>query len=80
MPEISRIIAPCSLNTENEERIFNTIKEISTKTSSRKAEHVRDNAIIRMQAEQNFKEKYGTNRKSTVATEVSKVSKLMNGM
>ena len=44
-------------NTENKERIFNTIREISMKTPSRKADHIRNITIICMQSEQNFKER-----------------------
>ena len=43
-----------SLHTEEEERTFNAITSISSSTSSRTMEHVRDNCIIRLQAEQNL--------------------------
>ena len=44
-----------SLNVENEERTFKTLKSISSNTSSHHDGHVLGNLIIRIQAEENFK-------------------------
>ena len=70
LPEVSRIVSPSSLHSENEERIFSDITAISRMTSSRTPESVRDNAILRLQMEMEFKkhEKYNS--------ELSKVSKM----
>ena len=72
LPEVSRIIAPSSLHSENEERMFSDITSISRATSSRKSEQVRDNAILRLQQEMAFK------RHNKYKAEVSKISQLAN--
>lgn len=51
LPQMSRIIAPSSLHTEDEERLFSSVNGISRSTSSRAKESIRDNSIIRLQAE-----------------------------
>ena len=70
LPEISRIIAPSSLHCENEERMFSDITAISRSTSSRTSDSIRDNAILRLQAEMEFK------RNDKYKTETSKISSL----
>ena len=60
LPEVSRIIAPSSLHSENEERMFSDITSISRTTSSRTDENVRDNAILRLQMEIEFKKNQST--------------------
>ena len=55
-PEMARIISPNSLHTENEERLFSALNDVSTSTSNRMKESIRDNGIIRLQAEQKFQE------------------------
>ena len=55
--DTERIIAPSSLHMEEEERTFSSVNSISLATSSRTMEHVRDNSIIRMQAEKNLARK-----------------------
>ena len=73
LPEVSRIIAPSSLHTENEEMIFSKINQISLSTSSRSLESIRDNSILRIQAEQKFK---GFQRsKSSSSSKISKFGK-----
>lgn len=47
LPEVARIIAPSSLYTESEERIFSAFRGITRSTSSRTGESVRDIGIIR---------------------------------
>ena len=74
LPEVARIISPSSLHTEQEERIFSALNGISASTSSRKLESLRDNNIIRIQAEQKFQEQnYG--EKVTLSSMSSKISK-----
>ena len=70
LPEISRIIAPSSLHCENEERMFSDITAISRSTSSRTCHSIRDNAILRLQAEMEFK------RNDKYKSETSKISSL----
>ena len=71
--DIHRIIALSSLHAEEEERTFSSVNSISTATSSRALEHVRDNSIIRMQAEKNLAMKEGKKYKSN--SNVSKYGK-----
>ena len=47
LPEHSKIIAPSSLHTESEERIFNALLGIGKDTSQRTQQSVRDTGIIR---------------------------------
>ena len=70
LPEVSRIIAPSSLHSENEERMFSDITSISRTTSSRTDESVRDNAILRLQMEMEFQ------KNKNYRAEASKISKL----
>ena len=73
LPEVACIISPSSLYTEQEERIFSALNGISASTSSRKLESLRNNNIIRIQAEQKFQEKnYG--EKVTMSSKISKIS------
>ena len=51
-PILNRIICLRSINTENEERCFNTLKSITNQTSNRKPEHVITNGFLHLQAEQ----------------------------
>ena len=72
LPEVARIIAPSSLHSENEERMFSDITDISRTTSSRTKTSVRDNAIVRLQMEMEFK------RYDKYTKEVSKIQKMSN--
>ena len=47
LPEHSRIIAPSSLHTESEERIFNSLRGIGRDTTDRLQTSVRDVGIVR---------------------------------
>ena len=49
-----RTFSGSSLNAENEERTFKTIKAITSNTSSHHNDHVLGNLIIRLQAEEKF--------------------------
>ena len=71
LPQTSRLVSPSSLHTENEERLFSVLNSISATASSRNLESVRDNSIIRIQAEKKFQEKNG----STTPSSYSKISK-----
>ena len=55
LPQQSRIVAPSCLHTEDEERLFSSINQIGVATSSRRPGSIRDNNVIRLQAEQNLK-------------------------
>lgn len=70
LPEVARIIAPSSLHSENEERMFSDITAISRTTSSRTDENIRDNAILRLQMEMEFK------KNQKYHTEASKISQM----
>ena len=47
LPEVNRIIAPSSLFTESEERIFSSLRGIGKSTSSRTPDSIRDVGIVR---------------------------------
>ena len=55
-PSVNRIIPLSSVHCESEERLFSQAKNISLNTSDRKLNHVRDNSIVRLQAEAQVKE------------------------
>ena len=73
LPQVARIISPSSLHTENEERLFSAINQISLSTSSRKSDSIRDNSIIRLQAEQKLQQE--SNITSTSQSMISKFSR-----
>ena len=50
-PLITRIISPRSICTEEQEREFSTIKEITKRTSNGHANHIIPNSLLRIQAE-----------------------------
>ena len=66
-----RLISLSSLNTEDEEREFNTHGNIASRTSSRESNHVITNSIIRMQAEQLSRRK----TKKSIQSKISKAAK-----
>ena len=78
LPEVARIISPSSIHTENEEQLFSQIKQISLTTSSRKLDSIRDNSIIRIQAEQIFRSNQNPTgkNKSTCQSKISRFSQL----
>ena len=56
-PLITRIISPRSICTEEQEREFSTIKEITKRTSNGHANHVIPDSLLRIQAENMTSEK-----------------------
>ena len=50
-PILYRVISPRQLNTENEERMFGTLKDITKRNSSRRAGEIEYNALIRLEEE-----------------------------
>ena len=71
--DIQRFVPLSSLHAEEEERTFSSINGISLTTSDRKVEHIRDNSIIRLQAEKNRAEREG--QKSTWKSDISRLDK-----
>ena len=56
-PLLTRIVSPRTICTEEQERTFNTIKEITKTTSSGQSDHIIPNSLLRMQAENVVREK-----------------------
>ena len=54
LPEMKRLIAPSSLFTESEERIFSAIRGIVRSTSNRSKESIRDVGIVRQLCHTHF--------------------------
>ena len=77
LPEVARIISPSSLDTENEERIFSILNSIGLTTSTRHAESIRDNGIIRLQAEKEFMEQNMGETTSSINSKISKFSTIL---
>ena len=73
---MARIVAPSSLHTEDEERFFSVINNISQNTSSRTKESVRDNSIIRIQIEEKLRRSGNLGSHYNVKALNSKISKL----
>ncbi|XP_057310151.1 uncharacterized protein LOC130648136 [Hydractinia symbiolongicarpus] len=71
LPEVSRIVAPSSLHSENEEQLFSKINQISLGTSSRTLESIRDNSIVRIQEEQKFNMKNARRKTSSSTSKIS---------
>ena len=65
-PILYRVISLQQLNTEDEERMFGTLKDITKRTSSRRAGEIEYNALIRLQEEtkQGNQYKYSTHDKA----------------
>ena len=74
LPEVARIISPSSLHTENEERLFSDLNNISTTTSSRRHESVRDNSILRLQLEMQWRSNNQNGSLSKMKDSISKIS------
>lgn len=75
LPEVARIIAPSSLHTENEERLFSDLNSISMSTSSRSKESIRDNAFLRIQMEAKWNEANKNGSVSKMKGVISTISK-----
>ena len=69
-PRISRLISLSAVNTEEEERQFSAVNQISKGTSSRRPGHIIPNSIIRLQAEQRLHQK-----PNPVVTQQSRIAK-----
>lgn len=72
LPFMTRLFTPSSLHTEEEERLFSALNSISSSTSSRAKDSVRDNAIIRLQIEQKLK--CQQNGKMNMDSKISKLA------
>ena len=70
-----RLVSGTTANTEEEERMFNTVKSITSSTSNGHPDHIIGNLFIRLQAE----EQLGKSR-TTVAKQESQVSKLAKSL
>ena len=66
-----RIISGSSINCEDEERIFNLLKSITTRTSSNHPGHVIGNLILRYQAESKMKENVTSSYKNDIEKNMS---------
>ena len=53
-----RLVSGASINCEDEERIFNSIKDITQSTTNNKPGHVIGNLIVRQEVESACKQKY----------------------
>ena len=53
-----RLVSGASINCEDEERIFNSIKDITQSTTNNKPRHVIGNLIVRQEVEFACKQKY----------------------
>ena len=72
-PLQQRLISGRSSNVENQERTFDTFKEVTKTTSNYKPDHIIGNLFIRLQAEEKLK---GQNKMDVVAKEEGEISKL----
>ena len=75
VPLISRLISLSSVDTEEEQREFNTINIISKSTPNGHPEHIIPNSIIRVQAERSFRSK-----KSALVDQQSKIGKFAKNL
>ena len=75
LPEVARVIAPSSLHTENEERLFADLNGIVKSTSSRSKESIRDSCIVRVQFEMKWRESNGKSSKFKETSRISTFSK-----
>ena len=76
-PIQNRIINGRSANTEEQERVFNALTNITRTTSSFHGNHIIANILIRLQAEKHLSANYHA---STVETQQSHVSKLASSL
>ncbi len=75
-PIQNRLISGRSANTEEQERVFNSINNITRMTSSNHPEHIIGNVFIRVQAEKELK----VEQPSTSDTQEAYVSKLASSL
>ena len=76
-PIQNRLISGRSANTEEQERIFNAITNITCTTSSFRADHIIPNILLRLQAEKGLS---AHNHASTVEKQHAHVSKLASSL
>ena len=75
-PHQFRIMSLISSNTEDEERAFNVLKEISTNTSNHHPDNVLLNAFIRLQVRDDSNQNL-TSRKNEIKNRISKHGKML---
>lgn len=73
-----RIFSGSCLHTENEERMFKTIKAITSNTSSHHPGHILGNLLIRLQAEENFTSIYKHKHVEYQVNDITKLGKLIS--
>ena len=74
-PQQFRIISGRSSNTEQEERTFNFLKNVSSSTSNHDPNHVIKNSIIRMQVTYNNGNEFTTKERESTEKEITKLYK-----
>ena len=73
-----RLFSGSCLHTENEERMFKTIKSITSNTSSHHPGHILGNLLIRLQAEENFSNMNSHKKIQYQANDITKFGKLIS--
>ena len=74
-----RLVSGKTANAEEEEeRMFNTVKSITSATSNCQPDHIIGNLFVRLQAEEHLGNSYNTN--STVTKQQSQVSRLAKAL
>lgn len=69
-----RLISLCQLNTENEEQIFGSLKDITLHTSSRRPGEITYNAFIRLQEESKHNQHKNFPMENTISKHASSLS------
>ena len=72
-PLVNRIISPCLLNAEVEERTFGQCKAITRATSNQHTNHIISNILVRL----HYEKKRNVNASSTIQAQEGYVSKLV---
>ena len=70
-----RLVSGESLNVEDEERVFNTIRNCSHSTTNNWPGHIIGNLFVRLQIENQCKEKYVMKSKNSVLNEIEKIGR-----
>ena len=78
-PQVARIIAPSSTNSEKQKRAFNAINGICSATSSGKSGELLNNVLVRYQAKANSRESSRYYLKKN-ESQISKLSKALPGL
>ena len=75
-PLVLRIVSLSSIHTEEEERSFSTVNSIASRTTSRRHDEIIEPTLIRMQAEQQYKDQdVGSAYQSSFSKQNSDISK-----